>query len=442
MFFSRRPGRALSLLSICLLAFTASAIAAENAAPANTTAGSTAPKHALFNVRDFGAIGDGKAKDTAALQKALDACAADGGGTVLVPSGIYLTGSLQLKSHTTLSIENKASLVGSPDLADYPLARVRWEGEFAEGHRALLWAEKADHIAILGPGFIFGPPISLSALRNPRGPSLIEPSECTNVLLDGFTAQYQRMWTIHPVLCQNFTARNLVVRSVATNGDGIDVDSCRDVLIERCTIDTGDDAIALKSGRGLEAVRTARPTENVVIKDCILTSSMFAAIGIGTELSGGIRNVLIQNCTLSGKGNGILIKSRDGRGASAENITGENLLILNSPTFLSIDLLKRGIQATEPVPGAVEQWTQVRNLRFTGIHVHNVKQLVSATKIPAERPVQGLVIAGVTGNCEQVITLAHATDVALSDIGVTGYKGPLITTEDVKGTGLGNPAAK
>jgi len=435
-------GPSFRLFALLAIYFAESGLPAR-AADTATNAVKVAPAaHAIFNVRDFGATGEGKVKDTAALQRAIDTCANTGGGTVLVPSGIYLTGSLQLKSHTTLSLENKAFLVGSPDLEDYRLARIRWEGEFEQGHRALLWAEKATDIAILGPGVIFGPPITLSHLRNPRAPTLIEPSECTNVLLDGFTAQYQRVWTIHPVLCQNVTARNLVIRSVFTNGDGIDVDSCRDVLIERCNIDTGDDAIALKSGRGLEAVRTARPTENVVIRDCVLTSSMYGAIGIGTELSGGIRNIRIENCTLSGKGNGILIKSRDGRGAIAENITGENLLIHNSATFLSIDLLKRGIQATEPVPGDVEQWTQVRNIRFTGIRVHNVKQLVVANKIPPERPVQGLTLADISGTCERGITLANMNGVALSGIALAGHQGALITTENVKGTGLNNPAGK
>lgn len=399
----------------------------------------TVVKPTLFNVRDLGAVGDGKTKDTAALQKALDACAAAGGGTVLLPQGIYLTGSLQIKSNTTLRIENRAFIMGSPDIEDYPLARIRWEGEFEQGHRALIWAEKADAITILGPGVILGPPLALSALRHPRAPALIEPSECTNVVLDGFTTQYQRMWSIHPVLCQNVIARNLIVRSVYTNGDGIDVDSCSDITIEHCNIDAGDDAIALKSGRGLEAVRTARPTENVLIKDCVLTSSMYAAIGIGTELSGDIRNVRIQNCTLSAKANAVFIKSRDGRGATAENITGENLIILNTPNFLHFDLQGRGIQATEPVPGEITQWTQLNNVRFTGIHVHNVKQLVNATKIPAQRPLRGLIIAGVTGNCEAGITIAHATDVALSGIAITGCKGPLVTTEDVTGTGLTDP---
>lgn len=393
----------------------------------------------VFNIVDFGAVGDGKTKNTAAIQKALDACAVAGGGTVLVPPGYYITGSLQLKSRTTLRFEFRAFLVGSPDLEDYPLARVRWEGEFEPGHRALLWAEKANDIAISGPGVILGPPVTVSRLRNPRGPALIEPVECTNVLLDGFTAQYQRVWTIHPLLCENFTARNLVIRSVFTNGDGIDVDSCRGVLIEGCNIDAGDDAIALKSGRGMEGVRTARPTENVVIRDCVLTSSMYGAIGFGTELSGGIRNVRIENCTLSARGNALFFKSRDGRGAFVENVTAENLLVHNSGTFLCFDLVKRGLPASEPVTGDIEQWTEVKNIRISGVRTHNVRQLVSADKVPSVRPVQGLVLDDISGTCQRGIALAHMTDVALSRIAVTGYTGPLLTTENVQGTGLGSP---
>ncbi|HLZ53419.1 MAG TPA: glycosyl hydrolase family 28-related protein, partial [Verrucomicrobiae bacterium] len=186
-----------------------------------------------FNVRAFAATGDGTTKDTAAFQKALDACAAAGGGTVAVPAGDYLIGSIVIGNHTTLRLESHAYLVGSPDLADYPVIQMRFEGEFVPGHRALISAEKQENIAVVGRGFIFGPPLPVSLLRNPRGPVLIEFSECTNVTLDGFTTQYQRLWSIHPMLCRNVVARNLTIRSVALNGDGIDVDSCQQVLIER-----------------------------------------------------------------------------------------------------------------------------------------------------------------------------------------------------------------
>ena len=391
----------------------------------------------VFNVRAFGATGDGQTKDTAALQKALDACAAAGGGTVDVPAGVYLTGSIVLGANTTLKLAARTNLVGSPDIADYPLLpSVRWEGEFRPGHRALISAEKADHIAIEGPGAIFGPPISLSQLRDPRGPPLIELTDASHVLLQGFSTQYERLWSIHLLFCRDLTARNLLIRSLEPNGDGIDVDSCQDVLIEHCDINTGDDAIALKSGRGLAALRLGRPTENVEIRDCTLVSSIFAGVAFGTEMSGGIRHVRLERCLISGRQNGIFIKSRDGRGGAFEDITGEDLTILNSPTFLGINLLNKGIQASDPVPGEVEQWSLLRHVRFRDIKVSRVGTLVDARNIPADRPVDGLSLVNIAGTCGRGITLANAVNVELAGIAVAGFEGPLLTTENVTGTGL------
>jgi polygalacturonase len=173
-----------------------------------------------WNVRDFGARGDGQAKDTVAVQKALDTCASAGGGTVIVPSGTFLIGSIVLGANTTLQLERGANLMGRPDIDDYPLVRVRWEGEFAPGHRALISAEKVDHIAIVGRGSVLGPPLSVSQVRNPRGPALIELVGSTNVVLEEFTTQYQQLWSIHLFNCQNLTARDLTIRSVNFNGDG------------------------------------------------------------------------------------------------------------------------------------------------------------------------------------------------------------------------------
>jgi polygalacturonase len=399
------------------------------------------PGTPVFNVRDFGAKGDGLTKDTASFQQALDACAAAGGGAVLVPTGYYLTGSLVLKSNTTLRLEFRANLIGSPDLADYPLVRVRWEGEFTTGHRALISADKADHIAIVGPGFIYGPPVSLSRLREPRGPCLIEVANSTDVQFDGFTTQYQQLWSIHTVFCRNLTARNLIIRSINFNADGIDVDSCEDVLIERCNIDTGDDAISLKSGRGMEAVRLARPTQNVVIRDCTLVSSCFAGLGLGTEMSGGIRNVRVENCVIMGHQNGIFIKSRDGRGGYMENIAFKNLTVMNSPTLVGINLVSKGIPASEPVTGDPAKWASVRNISFTNVKVSNLAELVAGENIPKDRLLDGLSFTNITGTCRKGITLCNATNVNLSKINVTGFEGPLITTENVTGTGLAAPSA-
>jgi len=401
----------------------------------------SAAERPTLNVLDFGAKGDGVTKDTAAIQKALDACGTNGGGTVSLPDGIFLTGSLILHANTTLQLAQRASLLGSPDIADYPLENVRWEGEFREGHRALLSASNAANITING-GVIFGPPITLGKLRMPRGPVLVELSSCTNALLENFTTQYQQLWSIHVLFCKNFTARALTIRTVNANGDGIDVDSCDGVLIDRCDINTGDDAISLKSGRGLAAQNLSRPTQNVVIRNCRLQSSIYAALGFGTEMSGGIRDVKIQNCVLAGRQNCIFIKSRDGRGGYMENISGENLVVLKSPTFLGFDLLKKGIQATDPVPGDIDKWPRVHNISFKNVSVQDVAELVDGTNIPSVRPLDGFTLSDITGTCGRAITIANMTNVIFSKIHVSGFEGPLVMAQNVKGTGLDGAAAQ
>jgi polygalacturonase len=406
-----------------------------------SSASALAADKAPLNVLDFGAKGDGITKDTAALQKALDACAAAGGGVVVISNGYYLTGSLVLGANTTLRLEARANLVGSPDIADYPLVRIRWEGEFTQGHRALVSAENAENVVITGAGSILGPPLALSRLRNPRGPSLIELTGCTNAVLEDFTTQYQQLWSIHLLFCRNLTARGLTIRSVNVNGDGVDVDSCDGVTIDHCDINTGDDAISLKSGRGLAAQNLDRPTQNVVIKNCTLHSSIFAALGIGTEMSGGIRDVRVENCTISGHQNAVFIKSREGRGGFIENLDFENLTVLKSPTLVAIDLLKKGIQASDPVPGDVEKWPRVHNLTFSHIRVNDIAELVAGKNIPPGRPLDGLTLNDITGTCEKAITLANVTGAKFSGIAVTGFQGDLLTTQNVMGDGLANPSA-
>jgi len=403
---------------------------------------SQAADQTTYNVHTFGAKGDGTTHDTAALQSALDACATNGGGTVVLSEGVYLTGSLVIGPNTTLQLAHNASIVGSPDIAEYPLVHIRWEGEFREGHRALISAENADHVTIAGPGAIFGPPISLGRLRNPRGPALIEFTSCTNALFENFATQYEQLWSIHLLFCQNLTARGLTIRSINANGDGMDIDSCKDVLIERCSIDTGDDAISVKSGRGLAAQQLGRPVENVTIRDCSLTSSIYAAIGIGTEMSGGVRNIHLENDIMSGRQNAIFIKSRDGRGGYITDITGENLIVNNSPTFIGIDLLNKGIQATDPVPGDVEKWALVKNITFKNIQLNHIAELVAGKGIPVQRPLDGLTLSNINGTCGRGITLANMTNVTLSAISVTGFSGPLVSVDNVQGTGLGQTPAK
>jgi polygalacturonase len=385
-----------------------------------------------FDVRSLGATGNGTVKDTAAFQKALDACATNG-GEVFVPAGKYLIGSVVIGSHTILRLEKGATLLGSPDANDYPLIQARWEGRLRECHRALIYASNATDISIFGEGSIEGN-TALGNLRTPRGPVLIEPVECKNVTLDGFSTKFARLWSIHIAFCDGVLARNLTIRSdrSRSNGDGIDVDSSRQVHIEHCDIDTGDDAIALKSGRGMEAVRIGRPTEDVVITNCTLGSA-FAGVAIGTELSGGIRNVVIEDCVFTSGANSIFIKSREDRGGFVEDITGRNL-DCRATTFLVIDLLDKGIKDEEPVTG-IAGWTTARALSFSNIKV-NVQSLLDAHLLSPEKPLDGLAISNVTGTCRRAINLANITNATLRDIHVTGYTGAFLTTANATGPGL------
>ncbi|MGD0649660.1 MAG: glycoside hydrolase family 28 protein [Verrucomicrobiia bacterium] len=400
--------------------------------------GCASVSRAPFNVRPCGATGDGNTKDTAAFQQALDACAAAGGGEVVVPAGDYLIGSIELKSKTTLRLQKDAKLLGSPDLADYPVIKVRWEGRWIDGHRALISAIKAEHIAVVGPGHVAGNP-ALGGRQMPRRPAVIEPIDCRDVRLEGFSASQQRMWTIHPTYCENVVVRNLSIRSGGGNSDGVDVDSCKHVRIEGCDIESGDDCIAIKSGRGMEGYRLARTTEDVLIRNCALSDNIFACIGIGSETSGGIRNVRIEHCQFKqARTYAIYIKSRPGRGAFIEDISAHDLDVATAPGgFLRVNLLSSGIQDPEPVPGD-EGIPSARSFRFTDVKV-NCGTLMEAVSISPVKPVNGFSLVNVTGTCKKAIALANITGAELRHIQVTGYEGPFLTQTNVQGIGLEEP---
>jgi hypothetical protein len=394
---------------------------------------------ATLDVRDFGAKGDGATKDTDAVQRALDACAEAGGGEVLVPAGEYLVGSLELKSGTTLRLEEHAILRGTKDLDDYPIVKVRWEGRTVDGHRALVSARNAHHIAIVGKGQIIGDP-TLGGRQMPRRPCVIEPIECTDVRIEDVSLSQRLMWTTHPTYCEDVVVKGVTIRSIGGNSDGVDVDSCKRVRIEGCDIESGDDCVAIKSGRGMEGFRAARPTEDVLIRDCTLADNIFACIGIGSETSGGVRGVRIEHCKFTrAKTFAIYIKSRPGRGAFIEDISADDVDVQTAPGgFLRVNLLSSGIQDPEPVPGD-EGIPTAKNYKFTNIKV-NCGTLVDAISVSPSKPVDGFALIGVTGTCAKGIALANMTNVELQGIDVTGYEGPLLTTDGVQGSGLENAA--
>lgn len=437
-------------------ALSALAQTPEHHPPATLASSPTAKKAArpklVLDIRDFGAKGDGAAKDTAAIQQAIDRCGVLGGGEVLVPAGNFLTGAIQLRSHVLLRLDKDATLTGTPDFDDYPVTQVRWEGKWIQGHTALVYAIDATNTGIVGPGRIIGnnalggrPAVPGQPARwgpSPlRHPALIEPINCSHLRFEDFSTSYRLMWSLHPTCCRNIVIKNLTIRSTGGNGDGIDIDSCQHVLIDGCDIATGDDCISLKSGRGAEAYAQLDTTEDVSITNCTFADSIFACIGIGSETSGGIRNVRIDRCRFTGaKTFAFYIKSRPGRGAFIEDIVATNLDVKGAVGgFLRINILNSGLQDQNPVPGD-EGIPTIRNFRFMNIHVDDVPVLVDATSIHPHKPLLGFTLASVTGTCRRGIALANIKNAVLRDIRVTGYEGPLLSIASVTGAGLAGAA--
>jgi polygalacturonase len=394
-----------------------------------------------LNPRDFGATGDGVTKDTMALQLTIDRCAVLGGGEVVVPAGNYLSGALALRSNVALRLEQDAVLNGSPDMADYPLAEVRWEGKWVKGYLGFLSAMDANNIGLLGPGKIVASQAIKGRIERPsnlRLPALIEFTHCDNVRVeDVFTQQYG-MWSIHPTYCQHVTFKNVVVNSGA---DGIDVDSCQHVTIDGCSFDTSDDCISLKSGRGEEGHSLMATCEDVQISNCTFVDHNFACIGIGSETSGGIRNVRISSCKFNGAhSHAIYIKSRPGRGAFIDSISASDLDVTNTGAgFLRINNLNSGKSDEFNVPGD-QGIPSFRNFSFTNVRVTNVPHLVQATEIHPAKPLDGLILDGIIGTCAKGIELANVKNAKIGDIKVTGFTGPLLSIANVTGTGLDGAA--
>jgi polygalacturonase len=416
--------------------------AQEPAPPAHRPASS--PAHAsqpgpkvTLNVRDFDAAGDGQTKDTLALQQTIDRCAVLGGGDVVVPAGNYASGALTLHSNVTLRIEQGAALLGSGDMADYPLAQVRWEGRWIKGYSAFISAMDGENIAIVGPGKIAGSPEIRGRVDRKTGlrlPALLEFTSCRNVRVENCATSQAGMWSIHPTYCENVSFKNVAVESGA---DGIDVDSCRHVVIDGCDFSTSDDCISLKSGRGEEGYVINRPTEDVRIANCTFNDTGFACIGIGSETSAGIRTVHIANCKCTGtRTDAIYIKSRPGRGAFIEDIFVDGFDVAGARHgFLRLNTLNSGKQDEYPVPGD-EGIPTVRNFQFTNIHVDSVPTLVAGTEIHPRKPLIGFVLANVTGTCASGVALANVKNAVIRNIKVTGFSGPLLSIANVTGTGL------
>jgi polygalacturonase len=316
-----------------------------------------------FFITNFGAVGDGSSDASEAIALAIEACSAAGGGRVVVGEGVYLTGPIHLRSNVNLHVAENATLRFSRDTERYlPAVFTRWEGMELMNYSPLIYAFEQENVAVTGAGtldgnaderfwwpwkgqeehgWVAGEPEQSDARNRLQvmveaglpvkerlfgdgdylRPSFVQPYRCRNILVEGVTIVNSPMWEIHPVLCTNVTVRGVRVETHGPNNDGCNPESCRDVLIEDCYFDTGDDCIALKSGRNADGRRLDTPVENVIIQNCTMRDG-HGGVVIGSEISGGARNIFVRNCQMSSPNldRALRIKTNSVRGGVVEHI--------------------------------------------------------------------------------------------------------------------------
>ncbi len=260
------------------------------AVPCNVLA-ATVPRRGLYDIRDFGAESGGKALCTQAIQGAVNKCAANGGGTVFLPAGTWLTGTVYLRSRVTIQLETGCTLLGSKEKKDYGRAdKLRAKNGEVFSYWAILAGKDLEHVAIRGDGVIDGQGSNFKYKDGSR-PKHIYMEGCSDVLIEGVRLRNSGSWMQHYRDCDRLTIRGIsVFNHISYNNDGLNIDSCRDVTITGCMVDSDDDGIVLKS-------LSAKPCQNITISDCLI-SSHCNSIKMGTESGGGFQNITITNCVI------------------------------------------------------------------------------------------------------------------------------------------------
>lgn len=323
-----------------------------------------------FAITDYGAVGDASTDASEAIREAIKACADAGGGRVVVSEGTYLTGPVHLRSNVNLHVVEGATLLFLRDPERYlPAVFTRYEGVELMNYSPFIYAFEEENVAITGAGVLDGNgdcehwwpwkgrtncgwsegqprehgdrarlfemaeegvPVEERVFGDGSyiRPNFIEPYRCRNVLIEGVEVRNSPMWCLHPTLCENVTVRNVRVISHGPNNDGCNPESCRDVLIEGCYFDTGDDCIAIKSGRNADGRRLATPSENIVIRDCRMRDG-HGGVVIGSEMSGGARNVFTEDCEMDSPNldRVLRIKTNSVRGGFVEDVYMRNVVV-------------------------------------------------------------------------------------------------------------------
>ncbi|GHA74943.1 glycoside hydrolase family 28 protein [Pontibacter akesuensis] len=463
------------------------------------------------SITDFGAVGDGLTKNTDAFAKAIAAAAAKGGGKVVIPRGMWLTGPIVLKSNINLHAEEGAMVIFSKDFDDYPLVQTSFEGLETYRCQSPISARGAENIAITGtgtfdgsgdawrpvkkskmtdsqwknlvksggvvtedgkmwypsansmkgdtPGSNFNVPTHLKtkeqyeAVRDFLRPVMVSIIECNKVLLDGPTFQNSPAWNLHPLMSENVILRNLNVRNpwYSQNGDGVDLESCKNALIYNNTFDVGDDAICIKSGKNEDGRRRGMATENVIVKNNTVYHGHGGFV-VGSEMSGGVKNVHVSNCTFMGTDIGLRFKSTRGRGGVVENIYISDIDMIDIPTqAISFNLFYGGnspvleedqrasdeARDEKPVP-VTEETPSFKDIYMKNIRVAGAEQALVLQGLP-EMNLKNVVLENAILKAKQGITAVDADGIKLINVKVIAEKGPALTiynSKNIDVTGL------
>lgn len=407
-----------------------------------------------FNILNYGADATGQSLCSAAIQAAIDACNEAGGGTVLIPDGVFLTGPIVLKSNVRLHTTRNAFVLFSPEFKLYPIYDASFEGVDTKRCQSPLSARDAENIAIAGEGTFNGSgdywrplkkskvtgnqwknqlkkggvlsddekiwypdegsKIAVAMCKDQNVPetedanfdwesihSFLRPVmlhfvSCKNVLLEGVCFENSPAWNLHPLMCENVVLRNLTVRNpwYSQNGDGVDVESCKNVVIDNCSFDVGDDAICMKSGKNEDGRRRGIPTENVVVSGCTVYHGHGGFV-VGSEMSGGIKNIDVNDCMFLGTDVGLRFKSTRGRGGMVEDIYIRNINMWAIPNeALLFDLFYGGKGAGEEseeeiaarmnaeVPPVTEETPGFKNIYIQNVVAKDVKQAMYFNGLP------------------------------------------------------------
>lgn len=458
-------------------------------------------KNNKISVSDFGGLGDGYSLNTKAFSAAIDALSKKGGGTLTVPAGVWFTGPIVLKSNINLHLEKGALILFSSDFNLYPLVNTFFEGLETRRCQSPISARNAVNVAITGEGSINGSgeawrPLkkakvtdaywkkvvksggvlkdptywfpskksmkgeSMSDMNVPRGamsdsdwlgikdflrPVMISFIECKNVMLQGVLFENSPSWNIHPLMCTNLIIDNITVRNpnFAQNGDGIDVESCKNVLLVNSSFDVGDDAICIKSGKDEEGRLRARPTENVIVDNC----KVFKAHGgfvVGSEMSGGVRNISVRNCQFLGTDVGLRFKSNRGRGGVVENIYISDIYMFDIATdsFL-FDLYYGGKSASEAlddgdqtptekqIPVVSKETPTFRNIYVKNIVSRNARRAMYFNGLP-EMNISNINVENAIITSQFGAEVCESDGIKFKNIHIIPQSGPALILRNVK----------